>query len=84
MEGHEVDVLAGARQLIGSGTIDAVQFEFGGASIDTRRFLRDVVRELGPAYPIRRILPDGLSRPIPVDERDEIFVLHNYAALRQP
>lgn len=82
VEGHESDGLEGAQGLLDRRAVDAVQFEFGGAAIDTRTYLRDFYRLLGPGFDVCRILPDGLSAPIHESERNEIFLLHNYVALR--
>ena len=84
VEGHEADVLRGARGLLAAGQVDFVQFEFGGTGIDTRTFLRDIFDALGDGYDVRRMLPKGLSGPVTAVERNEIFVLHNYVASRRP
>ena len=58
-----------------------VQFELGGASIDTRTFLQDfwyLLRPLG--FRLGRITPRGLV-PIPhYREQDECFSMTNYVA----
>jgi FkbM family methyltransferase len=41
IEGHELDALAGASQMIENKAIDIITFEFGGCNIDTRSFLQD-------------------------------------------
>lgn len=41
VEGHELDVLAGAKETIGAGRIGIVQFEFGGCNLDTRTNFQD-------------------------------------------
>jgi FkbM family methyltransferase len=41
IEGHELDALAGARQMFETKSIDIVTFEFGGCNIDTRTFFQD-------------------------------------------
>jgi FkbM family methyltransferase len=41
IEGHELDALAGASQMIEKQAIDVITFEFGGCNIDTRSFLQD-------------------------------------------
>jgi FkbM family methyltransferase len=81
-EGHDLAVLQGAPRLIASGAVDAIQFEFGGANIDSRTFLRDFVRLLEPAYDLHRILVDGLA-PLAYGEREEVFVTSNFLALRR-
>jgi FkbM family methyltransferase len=41
VEGHELDVLHGGKQMFSKSAIDVVTFEFGGCNIDTRTFFRD-------------------------------------------
>ena len=41
IEGHELDALAGAKEMFASKSIDMVTFEFGGCNIDTRTFFQD-------------------------------------------
>jgi len=81
-EGNELAVLEGAESLLARGAIDAIQFEFGGASLDARVFLRDIVGKLTPGYGVFRVLIDGLV-PVRDDELEEIFTYANYVALRE-
>jgi len=65
VEGHELDVLAGARKMFDEKTINMVTFEFGGCNIDTRTFFRDFwhfFREID--MKIMRITPSGYFYPI--------------------
>jgi hypothetical protein len=41
VEGHEMDVLAGAERMFLNRAIGLVMFEFGGCNIDTRTFLQE-------------------------------------------
>jgi FkbM family methyltransferase len=41
VEGHELDVLNGGKQMFSRSAIDMVTFEFGGCNIDTRTFFQD-------------------------------------------
>jgi hypothetical protein len=84
VEGHELDVLRGAEEMITAGAINNVSFEFGGANVDTRTYLRDYFdffEERG--YTLYRILPGGeffkLDR---YRELDEKFRTSNYVAVR--
>jgi FkbM family methyltransferase len=79
-EGHELSVLEGAQRLLEARAIDTMQFEFGGANIDSRTFLRDIVGVLSPTHKVYRLLKDGLE-PVRLDEREEIFTYANYIAL---
>ena len=80
-EGHDLDVLVGAGDLLRPETIGAIQFEFGGTHIDTRTFVRDFRRLLNPAgYEIYRVVRDGWV-PLLSPELTEIFSYGNLLAL---
>lgn len=81
VEGHEIEVLKGAAEMLGKGKIDYIQFEFGLASIGSRIFLKDFFAIL-PNYRIYRILQNGL-REIHYSEHSELFLTTNYLAIRQ-
>jgi FkbM family methyltransferase len=81
-EGYERSVVAGARRLLETRAIDAIQFEFGGANIDAKVFLRDIIGVLAPEFEVFRLLRDGLE-PVRMDEREEIFTYVNFVALRR-
>ena len=84
VEGHELDVLRGAERMLATDAIQAIQFEFGGANIDSRTYLRDFFALLGDRFRIHRILKDGLVPLETPSETDEIFVTANYLCLRRP
>jgi FkbM family methyltransferase len=80
VEGHELKVLEGATEMLRSGAIDFIQFEFGGCNIDSKTYFRDFYELLVPQYRIFRVVKDGL-RPISAyREIDEIFTTTNYLA----
>ena len=81
-EGHDLAVIKGAANLIQRGAIDLIQFEFGGANIDSRTYLRDFVRFLEPQFRISRLLVDGLE-PLVYGETEEVFVTCNFIAERR-
>lgn len=83
-EGHELRILEGARDLLEAAAIGAVQFEFGGTSIDARTYLRDYVEVLGDRFVLHRILPHGLAPVGPYRETLELFTTTNFLALRRP
>jgi FkbM family methyltransferase len=85
VEGHELDVLAGATTMLGRGAIDAIAFEFGGGNIDTRTFFQDFFYQLDAAgMAIHRITPSGYLNPIlRYQEATEQFRTTNYLALRK-
>jgi len=82
-EGHELKILDGASDMLNSGAIDFIQFEFGGCNIDSRTFFQNFYYLLKNRYRIFRILRDGL---FPIDEYKEIyeaFITTNYLAERR-
>lgn len=80
-EGHELAVLGGGKEMLSSGRVKAIQFEFGGANIDSRSFFQDFFYLLNPAYYLYRIRNDALMRIGAYRETDEVFVTTNYIAL---
>jgi FkbM family methyltransferase len=79
-EGHEYHVLEGAKQMLESGKIDHIQFEFGPNYIDSRSFFKDFYMLLSNRYDIYRILKDGFRKIDRYDPKHEIFVSVNYLA----
>lgn len=80
VEGHELDVLAGAVSTMSS--IRVIQFEFGGCNIDTRTFFQDFFyffQEAG--FNIHRLTPAGLVGVPSYREQDESFRTTNYIAV---
>lgn len=59
-----------------------IQFEFGGTNIDSRTFLCDFVRLIGPRYEIFLMLADGLE-PVRYTDRDEVFITSNFVSERR-
>jgi FkbM family methyltransferase len=82
VEGHELDVLAGATKMLDEKRIQLVQFEFGGCNVDTRTYFRDFWNLLNRKYgfDIYRITPFGLTKLKDYSELDEIFTTTNYIA----
>jgi len=65
VEGHELDVLAGAEKTLRSGRVAAVAFEFGGCNIDTRTFFQDFYYLFeGLNMDLYRISPGGYAYPV--------------------
>lgn len=81
VEGHELDVLLGAVEMLRSGKVRMVTFEFGGCNIDTRTYLRDYWEFFGKIgmKSFSRIMPSGMLFPIErYSERLEQFVTTNF------
>lgn len=83
VEGHELAVLKGARQMISEQRVRFIQFEFGGTSIDSRTYFRDFWHLLSPNYTLYRIVGNGLRRIDSYSEFLEIFVTVNFLAERK-
>lgn len=83
VEGHELAVLRGAKELLADRAIDYLTFEFGESNLDSREFLGDYRRALEThGYTLFRILPAGRFLPTPQpDQRDECFLVANYLAV---
>lgn len=81
-EGHDFAVLRGASGLLEKGSVSYVQFEIGDGNLDSRTFLRDFIKLLGPRYEIFRVMSHGLA-PLHYSAREEIFMLANYLARRR-
>lgn len=80
-EGNEAGVLRGAKESLGAGKIELVQFEFNEMHVASRTFFKDFV-ELLAGYRLYRILPDGC---VPLRYRAvtcEIFAYQNILAVR--
>lgn len=85
VEGHELDVLAGAATKFDNNQIDMVTFEFGGCNIDTRTFFQDFwYFFLKTNLKLFRITPSGYLSPIEkYREIDEQFRATNFIAIRK-
>jgi FkbM family methyltransferase len=81
VEGHELAALKGCGDLLGSGRVDFIQFEFGGTNIDSRTYFRDLYNLLSPSFAIHRVLRDGLREIDGYRETWEIFTATNFLAV---
>jgi FkbM family methyltransferase len=82
VEGHELNVLKGGKNMLTNDLINIIQFEFGEASLDARIYLRDFY-EILPNYDFFRIVKDGL---VPMGEyrpENEIFRTSNLVAIHK-
>lgn len=80
-EGHELEVLKGAANLLRENRIKAVQFEFNEMNVVSRVYFKDFC-DLLPNYKFHRMLRDGLVAlgdysPL----RFELFAFQNIVAL---
>ncbi|HWN10313.1 MAG TPA: FkbM family methyltransferase [Pyrinomonadaceae bacterium] len=84
VEGHELAVLRGARNMLEEGSIAIIQFEFGPANIYSRTYFFDFWTLLSGAYDIFRIVPAGIAPIAYYSEHREIFLTTNYLAIKKP
>ncbi len=80
VEGHELKVLEGAKELLKTGRIHFIQFEFGGCNIDSRTYLQDFYYLLKDQYQLYRIVKDGIYPITAYNEAYEAFKTTNYLA----
>ncbi len=79
VEGHELSVLMGFGEALGCTRL--IQFEFGGANIDTRTYFQDFWYFFKHHnFDIFRISPIGLHKVLRYSEVDEFFSTTNYLA----
>ena len=82
-EGHEMAVLLGATRMIESGSIAAIQFEFGDMFLHTPYHFTDIWQLLSSRYVFYRILRHGLVE-VPRYAPDlEIYKTANYMCVRK-
>lgn len=83
-EGHEVEVLRGASQMLTEKRIRAVQFEFGDMFVQTPYHFKDLWELLSPAYHIHRILRHGLVKIAKYHNDLEIYKCANFLCILKP
>ena len=82
IEGYELFALKGAQEAL-EAQIQLIQFEFGGANIDSRTFFRDFWLLLSPRFDIYRLSAKGLDLLTQYSEGYEIFINTTYYARRK-
>lgn len=83
VEGYEFFVLKGAENMFKQGIVDMVQYEFSGATLESRFFLRDFLRFFESyGYDMYRLKCRSLERVeyFPDQER---FTLTNFVAVKR-
>jgi FkbM family methyltransferase len=82
-EGHELEVLRGAKKLIDEGRIAVIHFEFNALHVYSRVFFRDFL-DLLPGYDFYRLLPNDMLKIESYDTHHcEIFAYQNIVAIRK-
>jgi FkbM family methyltransferase len=82
IEGYELFALKGAKEAL-EVQIQLIQFEFGGANIDSRTFFRDFWLLLSSRFDIYRLSAKGLELLTQYSEGYEIFMNTTYYARRK-
>lgn len=80
-EGHELEILKGARSMISEGKIDYIQFEFNEMNIISRVFLKDFY-DLLCEYQFYRISEKGLFPLGNYSAKNEVFKIQNILAMK--
>ena len=81
IEGHELSAFKGMGKYLNAGFITAVQFEYGGANLDSKTSLRELYAVLqGAGFEIYKIMKDGLEKR-EYTARMENYQYSNYIAL---
>lgn len=83
VEGHEMSVFQGAKQMMEDRKIGFTQFEFGGTNIDSRTYFKDFFELLSPNYKLYRIVKDGIVELPKYSEALEIYLSCNYLAVHR-
>lgn len=83
-EGHDMEVIYGGNNMLASGAIDILQFEYNHRWINGRHFLRDAFELLLPlGFTIGKITPKGIELYPDWDYELETFRESNYIAVKQ-
>ncbi len=83
VEGHELKVLLGFGKYLNNNFIDFIQFEYGGANLDSHSSLMDIYEVfLDKQFVIAKVLPKGLEirKYMPYMEN---FCYSNYVAISE-
>jgi hypothetical protein len=82
VEGHELEILEGAKNSLIN--LEIIQFEFGGANIDTRTYFQDFWYFFqNSGFEIYRLIPSGTMLITHYSECDETFRTTNYIAVKK-
>lgn len=83
VEGHELDVLKGAKHMLAQGQIKRIHFEYGGTYIDARILLKNFFDLLLPlGYRCYKIYPNSLHLVERYDQVLENFQYSNWLAIK--
>ncbi|MGB0916491.1 MAG: FkbM family methyltransferase [Flavobacteriales bacterium] len=80
VEGHELQVLNGAKHMIEYGGIAHIQFEFTKCNIESKSFFKDFYDLLDEKYSLYRMLPSGMREVKKYENHLEVFAEANFYA----
>ncbi len=84
VEGHELEVLKGGRNLFIKGQVKIIQFEYGACNIDARVFLKDIFDFFkGMNYFFFKIYPKYVKFIKQYKERLENFLYQNWLIIKK-
>jgi FkbM family methyltransferase len=83
VEGNELNVLRGAKNLLVQQRIRTIQFEFGTTQIDAHVFFKDFWRLLSPDFKIYRVLKNDLWEIKSYTESLEVLHFSNFIAVNK-
>lgn len=78
VEGHEYEVLKGAKDALNARMIKAIQFEMGPPNIYSKVFFKDFYDLLSPNFEVYRISKSKLYPIIEYSPKLEVFLTTNY------
>ena len=78
VEGHELKILHGAREMLNTNKITNILIEFGGCNLDSRTYFRDFWNLLHEKFHVMYILRDALLEIERYQESLEIFTTTNF------
>jgi len=82
VEGHELAVFKGARQMLKEGRIKCIQFEYGGCNLDSRVYLLDIWNYLASfGYVFYKLYPARPKKIEKYDQSMETFKYSNWLAV---
>ena len=85
VEGNELAVLQGSREMLEGGKISSIQFEYGGTYLDARILLKDVwdyIANVAPGYRFYKLYPNGPKLVPTYRQSLETFQLSNWVIRR--
>lgn len=84
VEGHELEVLKGAKKMLSEERIGMVQFEYGGCNIDSRVLLKDLFGVLqNPPFEFYKIFPKRIQKVERYSPLFENFQYSNWLAVHK-